>query len=98
ERGWPRLAVPPPSCQAEVTRGKLERHQAAQRPILGEWLVQSGRVTSPRLALGFPTLGAAAGAILLAHAHNLPDPRLRSLMRGHHVPMAVLITAGAWVR
>lgn len=63
-----------------------------------EWCVRTGRIRSPRPALGFPLLCAAGSALLLTHQHNLTNVKDQLLIEMTHLPIALLgITAG-WSR
>jgi len=63
-----------------------------------EWLVRTGRLRDERLALVFPFVCAAAGALLLAHAHTLQNAKEAYLMEVTHLPLAVVGIVVGWSR
>ena len=65
---------------------------------LFEWSVRTGRLRSPRMALVFPLMVSAGGALLLTHSHAIANVKEAMLIELTHTPLAIAgITAG-WAR
>jgi copper resistance protein D len=63
-----------------------------------EWRVRTGRASRPWMALVFPLVCAAGGALLLTHSHALANVREEQLAELSHIPIAILGIAAGWAR
>jgi putative copper resistance protein D len=64
-----------------------------------EWAIETGRLTSRRAALVFPSLCALGGALLLTHMHGFGDDAKNEMLVGlSHSAIAVLGATAGWAR
>ncbi len=63
-----------------------------------EWGVRTGRWRRPGLALVFPLLTAAGGALLLTHSHAIANVKDQLLIELTHTPLALAGIAAGWGR
>lgn len=63
-----------------------------------EWMVRTGRFSSPRFAFVFPLLCAVGGSLLLTHSHAGLNLKVEYLIEVTHAPLGVLALAVAWGR
>ena len=63
-----------------------------------EWMVRTGRLTSPTCALVFPLLCAVGGGLLLTHSHASLNLKSEFLIEVTHAPLGVLGLAVGWAR
>jgi putative copper resistance protein D len=63
-----------------------------------EWRVQTGRVATQSARLIFPSLVAAASALLLTHSHSLGNIKEEVLAELSHAPLAVAGIVAGWSR
>ena len=96
---WP---LGPRPFWASFYASDVLQHRMYAVLILGfavfEWGVETGRLHSRRMALVFPGLCAAGGALLLTHTHadgNMQEELLAELT---HTPIALLGATAGWLR
>ena len=63
-----------------------------------EWLVRTGRFTTPTPAFVFPVLCAVGGGVLLTHSHATLSVKSEFLMEVTHTPLALLGMVVGWGR
>jgi len=65
---------------------------------LFEWSVRTGRLRDPRMALVFPLMVSAGGALLLTHSHAIANVKDAMLIELTHTPLAIAGIAAGWAR
>jgi putative copper resistance protein D len=63
-----------------------------------EWAVETGRISSLRVSLVFPSICATGGALLLAHSHSLGNVKEELLAELSHIPLAIFAVAAGSAR
>jgi putative copper resistance protein D len=63
-----------------------------------EWMVRSGRLSSPRSALVFPLLCVVGGSLLLTHSHASLSLKSEYLIEVTHAPLGVVALLIGWAR
>jgi putative copper resistance protein D len=63
-----------------------------------EWMVRTGRISSPRSALVFPLLCAIGGGLLLTHSHASLNLKSEFLLEVSHALLGVLGILIGWAR
>jgi putative copper resistance protein D len=63
-----------------------------------EWAIATGRLSSPKAALVFPSVCAAGGALLLTHTHPLGNIQEELLVELNHIPLGLLAVTAGWTR
>ncbi|HYB42707.1 MAG TPA: CopD family protein, partial [Candidatus Methylomirabilis sp.] len=63
-----------------------------------EWMVRTGRLSSPRCALVFPILCVVGGGLLLTHSHASINLKAEYLLEVTHAPLGVLALGIGWLR
>jgi putative copper resistance protein D len=96
---WP---LGPEGFWEGMTRPEVLQHRLFVVLVVGfgvfEWMVRTGRVTSPRCGLVFPILCAVGGVLLLTHSHASLNLKAEYLTEVTHAPLGVLALAAAWGR
>ncbi len=63
-----------------------------------EWGIATGRISSKRVALVFPCVCAAGGALLLTHSHSLGNIKEELLAEISHAAIAIFAVIAGWAR
>ncbi|HWK46523.1 MAG TPA: CopD family protein [Stellaceae bacterium] len=63
-----------------------------------EWMVRTGRLTSPTPPLVFPLITAVGAALLLTHTHAISNVKDQLLIELTHTPLALAGVTAGWAR
>jgi putative copper resistance protein D len=93
--GWKSVGA----CMADP---EVFQHRLAAIVCIGfavfELRVRKRRRENDRLALVFPLMCAAGGAVLLTHSHAITNVKENLLVELSHVPMGILAVFAGWAR